>query len=206
VPSDSPRRLSAQEFRLVEAWGRFGNSGELQRICRDILTRQRQGYPVAFEAWHIIRAHVDHWRLDAPVELDGSRKNRILLKTGPKVVRRLERALRDMIDLHRQSEKRRWYGKKIVAGEMQRRRDGSWVNSRRPWARFPQLYEQALKALDADPLWQTLRETPPDMWLIPPRGNPRNRRNSALMKALRHVGLSKLQVDNVIHALGWTLR
>jgi Probable zinc-ribbon domain len=36
VPSQSPRRLSAQESRLIEAWGRFGNADELRRICRDI--------------------------------------------------------------------------------------------------------------------------------------------------------------------------
>lgn len=213
MPSQSSRRLSAEESRLVEAWSRLGNADELKRICNGILVRPRQGYAVAFSAQHIIAAHADHWRLDTPVETAGTGTNRALLKSGPKVVRRLDRALRDMIDLHRRAENRRWYGKKIVAGEMQRRRDGSrvtsdrplWVNSRRPWARFPQLYEQTLKALEADPLWQTLRETPPDMWLIPPRGNPKKRRNGALKDALRGIGLTKLQVDDVIHALGWTV-
>ena len=32
MPSQSPRRRSAQESRLIEAWGRFGNSDELRRI------------------------------------------------------------------------------------------------------------------------------------------------------------------------------
>ena len=81
-----------------------------------------------------------------------------------------------------------------------RRPDGSFVNSRPPWTQFPQLYEQTLKALDADPLWSVLRETPPEMWLIPPRGNPKKRRNGALRKALRGIGLTKLQIDDVIRA------
>jgi len=80
LPSRSSRRLNADESRLVEDWARFGNPDELRRICKDILNRRRQGYAVAFEAWHIIRAHADHWHLDAPVELDSSRKNRALLK------------------------------------------------------------------------------------------------------------------------------
>lgn len=194
--------------RLADAWARLGNPDELKRICKDILTRTRprQGYAVAFEGWHIIRAHVDHWRLDAPIEADGTRKNRTLLKTGPGVVRRLDRALRDMIALHRRAEDRRWYGKKIVAGEIKRRRDGSPVTPTRPWTQFQRLYERTLKALDADPLWLTLRDTPADMWLIPPRGNPAKRRNGALKKALRRAGLTKLQVDDVIHALRWTIR
>jgi len=44
------------------------------------------------------------------------------------------------------------------------------------------------------------------MWLIPPRGNRAKRRNGALKKALRRAGLTKLQVDDVIHALGWVVR
>lgn len=207
MQSQSSSRLNPAESRLIKDWARFGNPDELRRICKDILKRRRQGYPVAFEAWHIIRAHADHWRLDVPVALDGSRQNRALLKTGPKVVRRLDRALRDMIDLHLRAEKRRhWYGKTIVAGEIKQRRDGSPVVPRRPWTHSPRLYERTLKALDADPLWRTLRETPPDMWLIPPRGNPTKRRNGALIKALRGSGLTKLQADDVIHALGWTVR
>jgi hypothetical protein len=88
---------------------------------------------------------------------------------------------------------------------MTRRRDGSWVTSRDPWPQFPELYKRTLKALEADPLSQTLRGTPPDLWLIPPRGNPKKRRNGALTKALRGIGLTKVQVDDVIHAIGWTL-
>ena len=207
MPSQSARRLSPDESRLLEDWARFGNHDELRRICKDILKRRKQGYPVAFEALHIIRAHTDYWRLDAPVELYGSRQNRALLKIGPKVVRRLDRALRDMIDLHRQAEKRQhWYGKTIVAGEIRRRRDGSAVAPRRAWTQSPRLYERTLKALDADPLWRTLRDTPPDMWLIPPPGNRVKRRNGALRKALRGIGLTKLQADDVIHALDWTVR
>jgi len=110
VPSGPSRRLSAEESRLVEAWARLGNPDELKRICIGILARSRQGYGVAFEACHIIRAHADHWRLDAPIELAGSRNNRALLKAGPKVVQRLSRALREMIDLHQRAKDRRWYG------------------------------------------------------------------------------------------------
>lgn len=149
MPSRSARRLSADEYRLVLAWARLGDAGELTRICKDILTRMRprQGYAVALQAQHIIEAHADYWRLDFPVEAEGTRKNRALLKSGPKVARRLEHALRDMIDLHRKAEERRWYGKKIVAGLMKPRRprrpDDPFVNSR-PWTRFPRVYEQAL--------------------------------------------------------------
>jgi len=207
VPSRLSRRLSAAEVRLVEDWAGLGpDPDELKRICNDILTRRRQGYAVAFEARHIIRAHADYWRLDVPVERDGSHKNRALLKAGPKVVQRLDRALRDMIDLHRRAKDRRWYGTSIVAGEIKRRRDGSPVAPPRPWTRFSRLYEQTLKALHADSLWVTLRDTPAEMWLIPPRGNPAKRRNGALTKALRHAGLSQLQVADVIDALGWTVR
>jgi hypothetical protein len=200
VRSRSSRRLSADESRLVEAWARLGNGSELKRICNDILARPRQGYAVAFEAQHIIRAHADYFRLDAPSETDGNRKNRALLKKGPSIVRRLDLALRDMIDLYVQAEKRQhWYGKKIVAGEIK-------GPAARSWTRYPRLYAHARKALAVDPLWLTLRDTPHDMWLIRPRGNPAKRRNGALMKALRGIGLTKLQVDDVIHALGWTLR
>lgn len=200
MPSQSSRRLNAAESRLLADWARFGNPDELKRICKGILARPRQGYAVAFEAQHIIRAHADYWRLDAPIEANGTRKNRALLKKGPSVVRRLDRALRDMIDLHRQAEKRQhWYGKKILAGEIK-------GPAARSWARFPRLYAHARKALGADRLWLTLRDTPHDMWLIPRRGNPAKRRNGALEKALRGVGLTKLQVGDVIHALGWTVR
>lgn len=200
MPSQSSRRLNAEESRLVEVWARFGNRDELKRICKGILARPRQGYAFAFEAQHIIRAHADYWRLDVPIEANGTRKNRALLKKGPSIVRRLDRALRDMIDLHRQAEKRQhWYGKKVVAGEIK-------GTAARSWARFPRLYAHARKALGADPLWLTLLDTPREMWLIPPRGNPEKRRNGALIKALRSVGLTKLQVDDVIHALGWTVR
>jgi hypothetical protein len=185
---------------LLEKWARFGNPDEMRRICKDILERPRQGYPIAYDAWGIIRAHVEHWRLDVPVERKGSRENRALLKSGEKVVRRLDDGLRDMIDLHRQAEKRRWYGKEILGGEIE-------GPAARSWARYPDLYERVRKALDADPLCRTLRDTPPDMWLIPPAGNPANRRNGALMKALSGIGLTKLQVDDVIQALGdWTRR
>lgn len=206
MASRSSPRFTAEESRLLDAWGRLGpHPVELKRICREILTRPRQGYVVAFAAQHIIASHVS-WLLDAPTEAESSRENRTLLKTGPGVVRRLERALRDMIDLHRQAEKRLWYGKAIVAGEMQRRRDGSYIDSRRPWTRNTQIYARTLKALEADPLWQTLRETPRDMWLIPPRGNPKKRRNGALGKALRGARLTKVQIADVIDALDWTER
>ncbi|HKW00727.1 MAG TPA: hypothetical protein VJN96_12940 [Vicinamibacterales bacterium] len=208
MPSRLSRRLSAEESRLVAAWARLGDADELTRICKDILTRTRprQGYVVALEAQHIIEAHLDHWRLDTPVDTAGTRKHRALLKSGPKVVGRLERALNEMIDLHRKAEGRRWYGKKLVAGLMKPRRpDGSFVNSHQSWTRFPQLYEQTLKALETDPLWLALRDTPTDMWLIPPRGNPQKRRNGALRKALRSVGLTTLQIDDVIQAVGWTI-
>jgi hypothetical protein len=205
--SSRPNNPDAEVARLIDAWAKLpGNRGELARICRDILARRQQGYAVAVAAQVIIRAHADFWRLDVGIDRKGSRANARLLKMGPKVVRRLDRALRDMIDLHRRAQDRPWYGKKIVAGEIKRRRDGSPVMPRRPWAHFPRLYERTLKAIGADSLWQTLRDTPTDMWMIPPRGNPAKRRNGALKKALRSAGLTKLQVDDVIHALGWTVR
>jgi hypothetical protein len=206
VQSRSSRRLSADESRLVEAWAQFGDPAELKRICNDILARPRQGYAVAFGAKHIIAAHSEYWRLDAPIEADGSRRNQALLKAGPGVGRRLDQALHNMIDLHRGAEERPWYGKKIVDGEIQQRRDGSATAPARPWSHYRRLYERTLRALASDPLWLTLRQTPRHMWLIPPRGNPAHRRNGALMNALRSIGLTRLQVDDVIHALGWTLR
>jgi hypothetical protein len=200
VASQSSRRLNAEESRLVEGWARFGNRDELKRICKGILARPRQGYAVAFEAQHIIRAHAEYWRLDVPIEANDTGKNRALLKKGPSIVRQLDRALRDMIDLHRQAEERQhWYGKKIVAGEIK-------GPAARSWARFPRLYAHARKALGADPLRLTLLDTPREMWLIPRPGNPEKRRNGKLIGALRGVGLTKLQVDDVIHALGWTVR
>lgn len=200
MPSPTSRAAKTVERSLADAGTQLGNSDELKRIFKDTLARRRQGYTVALEAENIIHAHADYWRLDVPVESAGTRKNRVLLKTGPNVVRRLDRALRDMIDLHRQAEKRHhWYGKKIVAGEIK-------GPAARSWARFPKLYEHARKALDADPLRLALRDTPHDMWLIPPRGNPSKRRNGVLAKALRSIGLTKMQVDNVICALGWTVR
>lgn len=193
-------RSSKADAEVLKAWARLGNRDELKRICKDILGRPRQGYSIATEAQHIIRAHVEHWRLDAPVEAEVARKNRSLLKTGPKVMRRLDDALRDIIDLHRQAETRaHWYGKSIVTGEVK-------GPAARSWARFPKLYERVRKSLYNDPLWLTLHDTPRDMWLIPPRGNPKKRRNGVLIKALRRIGLTKMQVDDVIHALGWRAR
>jgi hypothetical protein len=128
---------------LVAAWARLGDADELTRICHDVLTRRRprQGYAVAVAAQHIIAAHVDHWRLDVPVEADGGRKNRALLKSGPKVARRLNRALSDLIQLHRKAQDRRWYGKKIVGGLMTPRRprqpDGSFASRARRGRVFP---------------------------------------------------------------------
>jgi hypothetical protein len=86
VPSKSSGRPTA-EARLIEDWARLGNPDEgnpdeFRRICKAILDRPGQGYPVACEAQRIIAAHVDYWRDDIPVERAGGHKHRDLLEKG----------------------------------------------------------------------------------------------------------------------------